>query len=92
MMFFKKKPIEPLENCAFCKGIPRLSRCGDQKELLVYQCSKCYETPVRMGEARVSEKEARKVWNKRTKEAEFVLAIYKRIGVKTTILTSEDAK
>lgn len=92
MMFFKKKPIEPLRNCAFCGGIPRLSRCGDQKEFLVYQCSHCYETPVRYHEARVSERGARKVWNKRTEEAEFVLAIYKRIGVKTRILTSEDAK
>lgn len=91
-MFFKKKSIEPLRYCAFCKGVPRLSRCGDQKEFLVYQCSHCYETPVRYGEARVSERGARKVWNKRTEEAEYVLAIYQRIGAKTTIFTSEDAE
>jgi hypothetical protein len=89
-MFFKKKPIEPLRNCAFCGGIPRLTRCGDQKEFLVYQCSHCYESPVRFHEARVSEKGARERWNTRTEEAEYVLNIYNRLGRKTTILTSED--
>ena len=91
-MFFKKKSVEPLRNCAFCGGVPRLSRCGDQKEFLVYNCANCYETPVRYNEARVTEKEARKIWNKRTEEAEYVLDIYHRVGRSTTILTTSEAK
>ena len=92
MKLFKKKPIEPLRNCAFCGGIPRLTKCGDQKQFLVYQCSHCYETPVRFWEARVSEKAARKIWNERTENAEFVLNTYRRLGAKTTVLTSEDTE
>lgn len=72
----KKKKLELLSNCAFCGSIPRLIRCGNQKEYLMYQCSKCYQTPVGLSEARVLERTARKIWNKRTKEAEHIIRIY----------------
>lgn len=87
-MFFKKKPVEPLRDCAFCGGAPRLIKCGDQKEFLVYQCSRCYETPVRFWEAKVSEREARKFWNQRTLEAVHIINIYN--WVKRISLTREN--
>jgi hypothetical protein len=79
MRLFKKKPTEPIRTCLFCNGTPRLTKCGDQKEYFVYLCSKCHETPVRGWDARISKLEARKVWNKRTEEAEFILNITKRV-------------
>ena len=79
MSIFKKKPIEPLRNCPFCGGSPRLSECGNQKEYKVYMCSYCYETPVQYHEARVSESGARKIWNQRAEEAECIIRTYKRV-------------
>lgn len=73
MSLFKKKLPEPLRPCAYCKGTPKLCRCGDHREFLVYLCSVCYETPVRLNEARVSEKGARQIYNKRTAEAERII-------------------
>jgi hypothetical protein len=75
-MFFKKKSVESLMNCAFCGGAPRLIKCGDQREFLVYQCSRCFETPVRFWEAKLSERAARKYWNQRTLEAAYIINIY----------------
>ncbi len=87
-MFFKKKPVEPLKDCAFCGGTPRLIKCGDQREFLVYQCSRCYETPVNFWEAKCSERAARKFWNHRTLEAVHIINIYN--WVKRTALTQEN--
>ena len=75
-MLFKKYN-EPARRCAFCGERPGVSRCGDQKELLVYRCTRCQVTPVRMDEAKLNERAARKIWNKRTEEAEFVLLLNK---------------
>lgn len=66
----RKKRIEEKEHfallpCPYCGGEPRLIRCGDQKEYLVYQCSKCHKTPVKSCEARITEYGARKIWNRR---------------------------
>ena len=84
MSLFKKKPSEPIRPCAFCSGIPKLTKCGDQKEYFVYLCSKCYETPVRFHEARVSEYAAKKIWNQRTEEAEYIIRKYNRIMAEQT--------
>jgi hypothetical protein len=75
----KQPPIVEIRACAFCGGIPRLIKCGDQKEYFVYLCSFCYESPVRHDEARLMPKEARKIWNKRTEEAEYIINTYKRV-------------
>ena len=54
--------------CKYCGGSPKLTKCGDQKEFVVYLCSKCFETPVHFDEARLTECGARRIWNKRTRE------------------------
>jgi hypothetical protein len=91
MSLFKKKPPEPTRPCAFCSGIPKLSKCGDQKEYFVYFCSMCYETPVRSYEARGSESAARKIWNQRTEEAEYTIRTYNRVMASQTKFTSSEA-
>ena len=90
MNFFKKKIPEPLRNCAFCGGEPRLTKCGDHKEFLVYQCFNCYETPVRLHEASVCEFSARRLWNQRTEEAEYIISTYNRLLASTTKFTSSE--
>jgi hypothetical protein len=80
MRLLKKKPVEPIRTCAFCGGIPRLTKCGNQKEYLVYQCANCYETPVRLDEARLTESAARKIWNERTEFAEYIIKAHNRVN------------
>lgn len=92
MRLFKKKSINSIKSCAFCSGAPKLAKCGDQKEYYVYLCSSCYETPVRSDEARVSESGARKIWNRRTEEAEYIIRTYNRVIASQTKFTSSDAK
>lgn len=58
-----------LLNCHICSSEPRLIKVGDQKEFLVYICSKCYETPVHYDEASLTEAHAARTWNRRTYEA-----------------------
>ena len=89
-MFFKKKYDAPLRRCAFCYGLADIQRVGDEKQYLVYKCSNCRETPVRHHEARTSEREARKVWNTRTEEAEYILSVYGHS--KSFIFTRKDTK
>ena len=79
MNLFKKKPAEPLKMCPFCGSSPKLTQCGNQKEYKVYMCSYCYETPVQYHEARVSESGARKIWNQRVEDAEYIIRIYRRV-------------
>lgn len=90
MKLFKKRQQKPLRACAFCGGEPILIKCGNHKEFVVYQCSRCYETPVGFDEARVCEQAARRIWNDRTEEAERTLNIYKRIMASTTIFTCRE--
>lgn len=90
MSLFKKKSPEPIRPCAFCSGIPKLTKCGDQKEYFVYLCSMCYETPVRFHEARVSESAAKKIWNQRTEEAEYIIRKYNHIMASQVKFTSSE--
>lgn len=89
-MFFKKKYNIPLRRCSFCHGKAEIQRVGDAKQYLLYKCSSCYQTPVRYHEAKTSEIEARKVWNTRSEEAEYILSVYAHS--KNTIFTREDTK
>jgi hypothetical protein len=50
-----------------CLAPARLIRVGDQKEYLVYICSKCFKTPVHYDEARLTEQGARDIWNRRNR-------------------------
>lgn len=90
MKLFKRKPPEPLRTCVYCGGVPRLIKCGDHREFVVYQCSRCYETPVRLDEARMCEAAARSIWNKRTDDAEYVLNTFKRVRASTAIVTCKE--
>lgn len=79
-----------LYNCVFCGGEPRLVRCGNQKEYLVYQCSKCYMSPVRLDEASLCEFSAKRLWNKRTAEAEHIIKIYNSVQASMTKFTCSE--
>ena len=57
-----------LRKCFECHVTPELRRVGDWKQYLVYVCPQCNDTPVRSGEARLTERGARKIWNKRVDE------------------------
>lgn len=61
----KEKAYGDLKPCSYCGGEAQLFHCGDQKELFVYMCSECHETPVHYDGARLTEPEARKEWNRR---------------------------
>ena len=87
MSLFNKKL---LRNCAFCGGMPKLTRCGDQKEYVVYLCSECFETPVQFDEACLCEFGARITWNRRTEEAEHVIKTYNRLQASMTKFTSSE--
>ncbi len=82
----------PLRNCPFCGGEPKLIKCGNHKEYLVYICSRCHESPVRLDEASVCEFGARRRWNQRTEEAEYIIKAYNRLQASTTIFTSSEGK
>lgn len=58
--------------CTKCNGEPRLTMVGDNKEYLVYMCSKCYKTPVHIDEASLTPAHAVRTWNRRTYEALFI--------------------
>ena len=51
-----------------CKCKPKLIRVGDNKEYLVYICSKCYKTPVHNDEASLTPARAARTWYTRTIE------------------------
>lgn len=75
-----KKPYAVLPRaCPFCGGRPKLSKCGDQKEFLVVLCSKCYNTPVQLDEARVLAVDAIRIYNERALQAEQYITIYNNV-------------
>ena len=82
----------PIENCTFCGGAPRLIRCGNQKEYLVYQCSECFESPVPLDEASLCEFSARRRWNDKTLEAKRIINTYNKLQASMTKFTSSEGK
>ena len=54
-----------LKTCPFCGGKAEIRMVGDMRHLLVYFCKDCRHTPLRGGDARSTERDARKVWNRR---------------------------
>ena len=81
-----------LHNCAFCGGEPRLTKCGNQKEYLVYQCSECYMSPVKLDEASLCTCNAKRRWNKRTEEAKQIINIYNMLQASMTKFTCSEGK
>lgn len=57
-----------LLDCKYCGDKPVARIVGDWKNLIAYFCSKCGKTPLHFEDGRVGDYEARKIWNKRTKE------------------------
>ena len=57
-----------LKKCPFCGRKAQLRIVGDMKHLLMYVCKNkdCSDTPLRGCDARSTERDARKIWNKRT--------------------------
>ncbi len=92
MRIFKKMPLPVPRECPFCGGVPRLSRCGDQKEFWVVQCSECYETPVDYDEAKVTQYHAIKLYNKRADFASRIIRIHHSVEAHMTKFTSSEVK
>ena len=51
--------------CPSCGGAPEKRRVGDQKQFIAYFCSCCGKTPLKSGDARFLDCEAKKIWNRR---------------------------
>lgn len=60
--------MDKLKPCLFCGGVPEKRRAGDQKQFTVYFCSCCGKTPLKGGEARFLDREAKKMWNRRAND------------------------
>ncbi len=90
MNLFKNKLVLISQACPFCGGEPRLSRCGDQKEFWIVQCSECYETPVQYDEAKCTPEYAVKIWNERAAFAEYIIKKYKSVMGRMTKFTSSE--
>lgn len=86
----KNKPLFISRTCPFCGGVPRLSRCGDQKEFWVVQCSECYLTPVDYDEAKVTQNDAIKIYNKKADFASRIIRLHHLIEASMTKFTSSE--
>lgn len=78
----KNKPIPIPRSCPFCGGVPKIARCGDQRDLWYVRCSQCYETPIDWGEAKITPEHAVRIYNKRAGFAEHIIRIYNRAKTK----------
>ena len=78
----KRANFSMIKKCPFCGGIPKLSRCGDQRDLWYVRCTECCETPIDWGEAKVNPDSAVKIYNKRAEYAEHLIRIYNRVKEK----------
>ena len=53
-----------LKPCPKCGSKPQLKAVGDRKEYLIYECPNCAYTPLRWWDARITERNAREMWNR----------------------------
>jgi hypothetical protein len=83
MRLFKNQvKFTTAQSCPFCGGIPKLSKCGDHRDLWYVRCTECCETPIDWGEAKVNPDDAVKIYNKRAEYAEHLIRIYNRVKSK----------
>lgn len=66
--------MNELKPCPFCGCRAEFRMVGDHKEFYMCFCSKCNRTPVYFDEACLTEKGARKVWNRSVDVAERILS------------------
>lgn len=57
-----------VENCPYCNNRPKTIKVGDDRQYYINICSKCYKTPVKNCEAKLTKLGAVLIWNKRAKE------------------------
>lgn len=50
--------------CRRCGGKPELIRVGDMKEFYVYRCKSCLSIPAKSYEGKITERAARRIWNR----------------------------
>lgn len=82
MSLFKKKSSPMPRRCPFCGGIPKISKCGDHRDLWYVRCTECCETPIDWGEAKVNIDDAIRIYNKRADFAEHLIRVYNRVKSK----------
>ena len=56
--------MDAVKICRKCAGKPELISVGDMKQFYVYRCKSCLSTPVKGDEARLTERAARRIWNR----------------------------
>lgn len=56
------------ENCPYCNNRSKTTKVGDDRQYYINICSKCYKTPVKSCEARLTKLGAVLIWNKRVRE------------------------
>lgn len=57
-----------IEKCPYCGGRPHIIRVGDDRQFFAVICSKCYKTPVKNYEARLTKSGAILIWNARVRQ------------------------
>ncbi len=57
-----------LKPCRYCGGAPERKNVGNRKQFIVYFCSCCGKTPLKSGDARFLDREAKKIWNRRAEK------------------------
>lgn len=56
-----------IKHCHKCGAVPELIRVGDLKEYFIVKCPECYHTEAKYDEASITERDAIRIWNKRSK-------------------------
>ena len=80
--FKNQAKFSAVRSCPFCGGIPKLSRCGDQRDLWYVLCTECFETPIDWGDAKANPDQAVKIYNKKADFAEHLVRVYNRVKAK----------
>ena len=56
--------MDAVKICRKCGEKPEPISVGDMKQLYIYRCKNCLFIPAKTHEARLTERAARKIWNK----------------------------